>query len=602
MTARMVIALTVLGAALCFHGRAFSEEDPSVAALRARVKEELGKVVPKPRTVELPGEKAIKVRGLIARGDYKEATSAIAAALAESRLQAFSFFPFNIFIAGVPDLNAPQFEAKLSEWVREDKESAIPRLVRAQYFHDIGWKTRGSRFMSEIQAKNGLSFANYMAKAGDDIEVAIRLDSKNPYAQFLRLRILLGGGNSPKMEKAFREAIARHPAYYALYSTRLLSLTPKWGGDLQSMYAFTEEHTKKAGKHSPLTLLHLDLYRRLIEAAWVACSRQREDAARQCTEATISKFATPEVETRVHDALDLYNHVDKQQYNKAAKEILLDIASTPGTEKVMGWLLQVAAEKLGGSTELHGKNPGHNNYVLDMTTASIWAHDRHHDNAEQKYKEAAMDILNDTFASEVDRDLVLADVYERLAGIYKTTSQYPDVIIYGTASEMVGGVGKYAHLICYAYLKLKDYPSAVDECTKVIENSGELEAHYWRGRAYSLLGKKDEALADFGAVADSENEFRTRAAIDMSVIYGDRGDMKGQLAVLNKYPYLYDEKLQEKDDLAVVFNNRCYAYMQLGELEKALEDCNKSLVYGDLPDAHRKQQELVKRIAAKGAR
>jgi tetratricopeptide (TPR) repeat protein len=221
----MVIALTVLGAALCFHGRAFSEEDQSVAALRARVKEELGKVVPKPRTVELPGEKAIKVRGLIARGNYKEAKSAIAAALAESRLQAFSFFPFNIFIAGVPDLNAPQFEAKLSEWVREDKESAIPRLVRAQYYHDIGWKTRGSRFMSEIQAKNGLSFANYMAKAGDDIEVAVRLDSKNPYAQFLRLRILLGGGNSPEMKKAFREAIARHPAYYALYSTRLRSRT-----------------------------------------------------------------------------------------------------------------------------------------------------------------------------------------------------------------------------------------------------------------------------------------------------------------------------------------------------------------------------------------
>ena len=38
--------------------------------------------------------------------------------------------------------------------------------------------------------------------------------------------------------------------------------------------------------------------------------------------------------------------------------------------------------------------------------------------------------------------------------------------------------------------------------------------------------------------------------------------------------------------------------MELGDLQKALEDCTASLRYGSLPDAYRKQQELVKRLKA----
>lgn len=48
--------------------------------------------------------------------------------------------------------------------------------------------------------------------------------------------------------------------------------------------------------------------------------------------------------------------------------------------------------------------------------------------------------------------------------------------------------------------------------------------------------------------------------------------------------------------MAVAYNNRCYAYMELGELEKALADCTQSLRYGSIPDAFRKQQELVAQL------
>jgi tetratricopeptide (TPR) repeat protein len=106
----------------------------------------------------------------------------------------------------------------------------------------------------------------------------------------------------------------------------------------------------------------------------------------------------------------------------------------------------------------------------------------------------------------------------------------------------------------------------------------------------------DAALDDLRIVANSEYHLRGYAALDMSVIYSKRKEIQNSLDVLNKYGYLFDPKTQSKENIAASYNNRCYAYMELGELEKALEDCTASLRYGSLPDAIRKQQELLKQL------
>jgi tetratricopeptide (TPR) repeat protein len=104
-------------------------------------------------------------------------------------------------------------------------------------------------------------------------------------------------------------------------------------------------------------------------------------------------------------------------------------------------------------------------------------------------------------------------------------------------------------------------------------------------------------VEEFNVVADSQDHhFRTSAAIDISVIYGNRKDMPSMLESLNRHAYLFDEKGQKKEDLAISYNNRCYAQMQLGRLQEALADCEVSLRYGNLPDAYQKYQELLKKV------
>lgn len=84
--------------------------------------------------------------------------------------------------------------------------------------------------------------------------------------------------------------------------------------------------------------------------------------------------------------------------------------------------------------------------------------------------------------------------------------------------------------------------------------------------------------------------------INLSVLVGDP---RRELEIFEKYSYVFDEEIRSKGDLAVVYNNRCCAYKQLGQLDKALEDCNASLKFGNIPDALAKKRDIEKRMQAR---
>lgn len=177
--------------------------------------------------------------------------------------------------------------------------------------------------------------------------------------------------------------------------------------------------------------------------------------------------------------------------------------------------------------------------------------------------------------------------------------RYVDMIAYEEAAIAIGNKTGQDHAVCFAYYQLKDYDNAIRSCTQAIDRwPGNLPAHYWRGVAHSDKGDADPAARDLTVVAESEHQFRSSAAIALSMVHFRRNDNGSALDVLNRYKYLYDTAVTSKQDIAVSYNNRCYAYMQLGELKAALDDCTASLKYGAIPDAFRKQRELMTRLSA----
>lgn len=595
------VAVSASLAGLFFYRDRLGATAGATANTATEINDKVSALIVSPRTIELTSEKAIRARDAIRQGNYSTADRITASVLANSRIENWRFYPFPDFVGNLMDLNDPAFEAKLDSWVARNRDDATPLLVRAKYYHDIGWLKRGHKFSGETPAASMEEFRDWMNRALTDVEGAILLDQSNPYSFLLQLTILRGGGVSDEVVSAFKTAISKHPGYYSLYEMMLNMLQPKWGGDISAMYGFVEEYAGQADENSPLKLLYVTLYRDLLETASAPCGNFGSDTEKQtqCAVSSMQATVTRDLEHKVVRALQLYDRTDKYQFGIALQTTLSSMFTMGGGEYYAGALLELAANSMHSNTQLKQEKPGNNNYVIDRMVATSWDAKGFHDNALQKYREAIRDIEATRFPSEEEKLLAVADLYQRMARIYEKLHQHPNMIAYEEAAVALGNKTEDQHYICYGYYQLKEYDNAVRTCAKAIGATGSLPAYYWRGAAHRDKGGADLALQDFAVVADSRNDFRSTAAIDMSMIYFGRNDNKSALDVLNRYSYLYDPEAISRQNVAVSYNNRCYAYMQLGDLEEALTDCTASLKYGTIPDAFRKQQELVKRLSSK---
>ena len=577
-------------------------ERQSVAAL---VAQRLASLQVPARKAILPSDLALQAESAIKHGDFATASRIANAVLASSKLTGWRFYPFDSFMDTIVGPgNDPQLEWQLHEWREHDPQSALAYLVSAQYFKVTGWAVRGGDEDAEVPANDMRLFEDDMAAAASDARESITLNPHIPWSYLLLLRAVSGNGQSAPVEAAFQQAVHAFPTYYEPYRQRLYTLTPKWGGSVQAMYAFVGYYAGRAPASSPLKLLYLQLYGYLADAAWIACDSQNGTGSSACMQTQMGAMVSRGMGADILQALRLYKVSDPVAYSDALWPILGAVASLPSSNdwSGLGAVLQMAGRVMGSDEQLMD-HPGRNNYVLDDISARIWAQIGNSANVEQKFGEAIADIEHTSFADETLKDEALATVYDHMREFAEDDRQWVNVIAYQTAANAVGGSnhGDAPWKTCVAYYALKLEELAVKECTRVLDSNGNyMEARYYRAHSYEALHKWDAALADFAPIADGAgNWYRVGAALDMSYIYGEKHDFAGQLASMNSHAFLFDPELQSPDDLAVAFNNRCYAYMQLGELHKALADCTESLKYGHIPDAYHKQLELMARLGIK---
>jgi tetratricopeptide (TPR) repeat protein len=577
-------------------------QEPLSARLDAMIDQELQRINIPPRSTISLAEKAVQARQAIEKGDYQSAREIFTDALKASSVQNWRFYPFDALISQVSDVVDPAFKTRLDEWVDAATTDALPVLIRAQYYLDRAWFERGTKFAGDTVREHLRAFGVSISHALADVDAAIGLAPANPYSSYLKLRILAGIGTSQKMADAFREAITKYPDYFPLYETMLDTLAPKWGGSEQLMYAFVDEYAGKAPDDSPLKLLYLVLYRDVLEAASISCpgvSSASADKLRECIKGNIQ--AKPDLEGNVMKAFQLYNHSDHYQFGLAVQHILFGVMEIQDADPYPDTILELAATTMQSDAALNDGTK-QNNYVIDRAAAVKWYWKHSYVIPNEKSQQALLDLAHTKFPSEEARDVAAAKIYIDLANNAKGLIKLEDMIKYETIATRLGGPNNLEYLICSGYHQLKDDEAAIRSCTQAItDRPNVLDSYYWRGIAYLKSNQPDAALADLAIVADSENEIRASAALAMSTIYFDRNDFQAALNILNKYGYLYNSDVETKATVAASYDNRCYAYMQLGDLRKALSDCTTSLKYGSLPDAYSKQQELERRLKGSGA-
>jgi len=544
--------------------------------------------------------KALQVREALLHRDYETAQKISEAVLKESSLEDWRFYPFTDFISVAVKSDRPDFADRLDEWVATDKSGFIAKLHRAQYEVDTAWEKRGGGFISEIDKSSLALFSEYMQKGLSDIDEVIALDNAVPYSHYLKLKILQGIGAHEKLESAFETARKQYPSYYPIYDIVLRTLHPKWGGSIDAMYAFTALVAGDSEPDSPLRILYLRLYASLADYASMACFSYKGDADKlaNCVVMMMEKFIRPGLEDSIKQALSLYDTKDHYQFGLVVSAILSDFRQTSGADSYSALLLQWSANAMHSDTRLKETEEGHNNYIIDLAVAESWRMKKFPQNAFSKLNEAIKDLDNTKFPSEEERDQALAKIYTAMVRVHASADDYPQTATYEEAAIKLGGSNGAEEYGCYAYFQLKLLRRAVDFCTGgIFLNPYNMNAVYWRGESYKDLGRRDEALADLTKVADSHGSFRLSAVISMSMIYFGQNDNKAALDLLNKYEHLYAGPGASRSNIAVAYNNRCYAYMELGELQKALDDCTNSMRYGSIPDAYRKHDELLKRLS-----
>jgi hypothetical protein len=231
-------------------------------------------------------------------------------------------------------------------------------------------------------------FGKYMVKALADTEAAIKLDESNPYTLYLKLRILRGFGLTEGLDRAFQDAITKHPKYYPIYDLILGTLEPRWGGTPEAMRTFVDRYAGPTAEDSPLKLLYLSLYRYLLSSASTSCNGFQRSAHADCVRLYMGVNASPELEQQVEASLQLYQKLDKHQFNIALQGILIDMLKTRGGEMYSGAVLELAASATHSDTRLKEENPGKNDYMIGLLAGESWYQKGFHDNAQIKYKEA----------------------------------------------------------------------------------------------------------------------------------------------------------------------------------------------------------------------
>lgn len=547
---------------------------------------------------KLPFIRAKLVQDAIKQGDFDTATKLSSETLSASRAKIWTFYPFDDFVKAISDLSDTSFERNLSAWVDHAPLDPLPRLIRAQYYYDLAWYKRGHRFSTETDKQSQDAFASILQKGTADVTQALKLDPSSAYGLYLQVNMLRGYGATSQLNDALDQATAVYPHYMPLYKIVLSTLQPKWGGDINMMYAFVDRYGASAPDGSPLKLLSLQLYQYLLETAGTTCHGQQGDAYASCFEDFMKQTLRPGLDADAAKTLRQFGQINEYETNAAVADILSHMISESGGESYSGRLLQIAADSYGADPRLVETDGGKHNFIIDELVAGSWLNKRFYDNAITKYKEALSNIETAPFPTQEQKDMEIAEIHESLAWIYSRYRRPAEMIDSAKAALALNGKASNRVYLCFGNYQIKQYEAALDECSQITADpQSAVEARYWRGLVYQAMKNDEKAIEDLTEVANSQDDRRAQAAIELSMIYFNRKDNKGALDLLNRYPYLYDTRVTAKDNVAVSYNNRCYAYMELGELQKALDDCNASLANGSIPDAFKKKEELIARLS-----
>jgi Family of unknown function (DUF695)/Regulator of ribonuclease activity B/Domain of unknown function (DUF4034) len=144
---------------------------------------------------------------------------------------------------------------RAARWVHARPDHALARVALGASMIVQGWKVRGTGYADQVAEEAWAPFLASLDSACTPLLQAAELDpdSAEPHA-WLILADMAGRGGPEAIHQHFVNATRRVPNHWAAHFKYMTSLTQKWGGSHEQMFAFALAKTALA---APGDLLHV---------------------------------------------------------------------------------------------------------------------------------------------------------------------------------------------------------------------------------------------------------------------------------------------------------------------------------------------------------
>lgn len=211
---------------------------------------------------------------------------------------------------------SPELEDLFTEWINQHPTSYPARLARGIYYSKVGEERRGTNFASLTPRQSMIELVKYLEVAMQDFNDSLALTRK-PITAVLHLMnsSMHGAGKESRLVWLnYADRIA--PENYGVKRRYMMSLTPRWGGTYEDMWAYLnvcrEQHI-------------LPEYLRVLEAMIYL------DQAKALDEQNQRIRALP----LYRQALSLLDGIDNSERLAALKGVVYDGAATESVESVV---------------------------------------------------------------------------------------------------------------------------------------------------------------------------------------------------------------------------------------------------------------------------
>lgn len=184
--------------------------------------------------------------GYLSEKKFDQLEEAVQAMYADDLAQRTPVMAFDNQVESLARI-APSSEALLGDWAKAKPASAMPLLLRSQYYFNYAWFKRGSGYWNTVPLKAQTEFTDLLKKARNDVDQALRLKPDLCQAHALRIDIAKNGrsGYTEKIADLFEASRKVCADSLSLHVSYLYNLYPQWNGSLDAMKAFVESNSQR---------------------------------------------------------------------------------------------------------------------------------------------------------------------------------------------------------------------------------------------------------------------------------------------------------------------------------------------------------------------